>query len=200
MPSSSRSGQKPSGGVPNRLAAEGSRTAQLRTGPPASASAGYGSPRMQSNVGARLLKKRQSVSYQAAIAGGISLPVGVVPGVPSLPSVIPPMPSGVHPGTGPLGPVASTGPGQKGASRATSPSPQPGAVSTAGFAGLSVDVEALSAESFKPEDCQSHCGVAQSPPKLTPAWLQFSSRALSAGGAGLRWRTSASSRSVSRPP
>ncbi|KAK4699025.1 exocyst complex component 8, partial [Phenoliferia sp. Uapishka_3] len=123
---------------------------QIRGGPPPSASSGasHGTPRQQSNVGARLLKKRQSVSYNAAIAGGISLPVGVVPGVPSLPTVIPPpLPSGVSAGTGSLG--QRMDPSVKQRSRSPSPAPQVGEGS---LASLGVDVEALSAESFRPED------------------------------------------------
>ncbi|KAL8286469.1 hypothetical protein RQP46_004486 [Phenoliferia psychrophenolica] len=117
---------------------------------------------MQSNVGARLLKKRQSVSYNAAIAGGISLPVGVIPGVPQLPTIIPPMPSGLNNQaqqnqSNQAGPPQSSGQAAKGPARAVSPAPSVsgsgGSGGAAGdLAGMGVDVEMLSSESFRPED------------------------------------------------
>ena len=98
----------------------------------------------------------------AAIAGGISGPVGLIPGVPSLPTIIPPMPSGLNQGApqgqgqpSQVGP--GTGAGGQAAARAMarSPSPAPIGGSTDDLSGLGVDVELLSSESFRPEDCES---------------------------------------------
>lgn len=128
-------------------------------GPPPSASSGSNSAtaRPKSNVGARLLKKRQSVSYQTAVNGGISLPVGVIPGVPSLPTVLPPPVPSAGASAQPSSSSAMTGVGAGGKQRSASPIP-PGGVTGTGaegkFAALGVDIELLAAESFRPEECE----------------------------------------------
>ena len=106
-----------------------------------------GGPRQQTNVGAKLLNKRQSVSYHAAIAGGIGLPMHVVPGVPSLPTVIP-LPVQqleVRRGGGSLDAGGSQ------AGRAVSPAGPSGAEQ---LASTGFDVDMLASEGFKPEECK----------------------------------------------
>ncbi|BGP38482.1 exocyst complex component exo84 [Rhodotorula kratochvilovae] len=129
-------------------------------------------PRAQSNVGARLLKKRQSVAYHAH--PGVRIDEAGVPDVPRLP----PLPQGVGgarpPGGGGAGgdaqfvpsgvglaPVAGGSSGQQ-QPRAPSPqqqleqhapppqSPRPEAEGQLLATGL--DIEQLASEGFKPED------------------------------------------------
>lgn len=112
--------------------------------------------RPQSNIGARLLKKRQSVSYHAAIQGGIGPPMGLIPAVPSLP---PSMQSTTAPLNIPqsslvLGaPMNQKRPLQSSRSPSLTPSTESGIDRI--LAGTGVDIEMLAAEGFKPEDCET---------------------------------------------
>ena len=145
------------------------------SGPPPSSSnrnmagAGAGGGQGGGETRARLLKKRQSVSYHVAMEGGAGMHMGggPIPGVPSLPSVIPP-PMPVGPGGQPL-------PGVRGGSRAPSPSPSMDALIADPDSQLSkagVDVEALASEAFKPEDCEPPLCDRSKYRGLTWTWRQ----------------------------
>lgn len=88
------------------------------------------------------------MSYHAAIAGGITLPLHVVPGVPSLPTIIPPPMSQLDPGRG------GGGGGDAGREvvRAVSPAGPRGVEQ---LASTGFDVDMLASEGFKPDDCES---------------------------------------------
>lgn len=232
-PSASSSSSRPSKGTsgPPPAPSAGSTSSSSRTGAgapqsAAAAAAPAGRARAQSNVGARLLKKRQSVAYHAH--PGVSYE-----GAPAMPPM-PPMPQGAgqgpraQPGAGAgavgaqfvpggpgLAPVASSSTIQH---RAPSPQQQqkpqpqgpprsarPEAESQLLATGL--DVDQLASEGFKPEDCAlfSACSRARGPARRladTPSLAQSSSRASRAGGATAprRWRTCAGSRGASRAP
>ena len=154
-----------------------------------------GRARAVSNVGARLLKKRQSVAYAAH--PGISVDYASAPAVPSLPSVPQGGPAGRMPPGGPgggggapdsqhvpggpgLGPVvgssgqlqrAPSGPQQQQQQQQAPPrSPRPEAENQLLATGL--DVDQLAHEGFKPEDCAYIFPSSLSPspcgPLLTP--------------------------------
>lgn len=131
-------------------------------GPPPSASSGasrmptaaIGAPsqlrpdQRRSEVGARLLKKRQSVNYQTAHEP--SWMNGRAPAMPTLPTVVPPTLASSN------GPEQATVDGAGAGQIARSASPvgkdkgdEPGLAST----GL--DIELLASESFRPEECTS---------------------------------------------
>lgn len=101
--------------------------------------------RPQSNVGARLLKKRQSVSYHTAVTEGMAGgPRGAPPPMPGMGSV----PAALVPGGGQGGVGVGMG------------MPVPRAANQAdddlGRTGLDIDL--LASEGFKPEDCESKVG------------------------------------------
>lgn len=110
-----------------------------------------GGARLHTNVGTKLLNKRQSVSYHAAIAGGIGLPMHVVPGVPSLPTIIPPPMPQLDPGRG----NAGGGDAGREVVRAVSPA-GPRGVEQLACTGFDVDM--LASEGFKPDECESFRG------------------------------------------
>jgi len=96
--------------------------------------------RPQSNVGARLLKKRQSVSYHTAVTGGmVGGPRGAPPPMPGMPL----MPAALVPGGG-------GGGGGAGGLGAVVPRAANQADDDLGRTGLDIDL--LASESFKPED------------------------------------------------
>lgn len=157
-----------SGSSRSQLASSGessSRPPKQNSGPPPSRSAGAATARPgareanntpqarpQSNVGAKLLKKRQSVSYQQAVADG--LPVrqqGAIPAMPSLPTGMAGVgvagASGVGAGGG-LG--GGAGSGLKLGAHLT-----PRGEGENQLVATGLDVDQLASEAFKPEDCES---------------------------------------------
>lgn len=155
QPSSSQGGQQHSGGP-------GSRSKS--SGPPPSRSAGAAtahldpnSARKQSVVGERLLKKRQSVSYQQAVAEGY--PMGDGGAIPAMPA----MPSGL--GAAAVGGAAPPGAGSSGAEHGSSAvaggvsglklgSPPPRTDGEDQLLATGLDVDQLASETFRPEDCE----------------------------------------------
>ncbi|GAA5858578.1 hypothetical protein JCM1840_001268 [Sporobolomyces johnsonii] len=142
-PSSSSSSRQPAPSSSSRSAGPSSgggtvpRQARL---PPS------GGPRPQSNVGARLLKKRQSVAYHNQPG-----PSDGVPGAGGVPA-LPPMPIGVGGGgAGLVGP----GQGGKGANGVGVPQGAPAAQRTGAenqLLATGLDIDQLASEGFKPED------------------------------------------------
>ncbi|GAA5869196.1 hypothetical protein JCM16303_000387 [Sporobolomyces ruberrimus] len=146
---------------PSNPSQPGSR--QARGPPPPSASSGASSrvpgPRPQSNVGARLLKKRQSVAYQQpnqGIPGSLAQPIPAVPSLPTLaPNNLVPLPttssntrigggSGSGNQLGLPGARSGTGQGQQQVTQRTQGENQ--------LFATGLDVDQLASEGFKPED------------------------------------------------
>lgn len=98
--------------------------------------------RAQSNVGARLLKKRQSVSYNQAVADGYGGSRGAVPAMPSLPQGMT-----SNGGAGAVVPSSSkVVPAVAGGTR--------GDGSTDRLVATGLDVDSLASETFRPEECE----------------------------------------------
>lgn len=112
-----------------------------RLGPGGLQVPGGATARPQSNVGARLLKKRQSVSYHTAVSEGLVGGGGAAPPMPA-------MPLGLMPGGGP----PQQQPQGQGLPRMAANQ----ADDDLGRTGLDIDL--LASESFKPEDCGSLAG------------------------------------------
>ncbi|GAA5938435.1 uncharacterized protein JCM15063_000734 [Sporobolomyces koalae] len=130
-----------------------SMTRQARPPAPGTAARGGAGPRPQSNVGARLLKKRQSVAYHPSHAAPRSGPPPAIPAVPSLPlGSTHSIPQDVGPSStrAPSSAVAgSSGAGSNGVAQPLAPSRTQGENQL--FA-TGLDVDQLASEGFKPED------------------------------------------------
>lgn len=151
-PSSSSSRGGPPPAASSSFVASTSRQA-ARTPPGAT-------PRPQSNVGARLLKKRQSVAYHPSQGqpGGGGGPVPAVPSLPNIPSNYapnqPPIPGSsarVQPG-GPLALGAQLQPAGTNSQQVQQQVQRTQGENQLFATGL--DVDQLASEGFKPEDCK----------------------------------------------
>ncbi|GAA6058631.1 hypothetical protein JCM10212_004042 [Sporobolomyces blumeae] len=145
----SNGGGAASGGGPSATAPP----RQARLAPPSSSGAAV--PRPQSNVGARLLKKRQSVAYHPTPGPGAG-GAGPVPAVPALPTI--PSGSGFPSGLGTStqstgqGSKASTGQPQLGGPGPSPSQPLPRTAAESQILATGLDVDQLSSDGFKPED------------------------------------------------